>query len=333
MVNPMVAMIRRPRQQQRNRRLLQIDGEHAVHEEVFRPIGGIEQWVTMRGHDCANPVVLIVHGGPGSPYTPFNSWITGWEQEFTVVQWDQRGGGKTFVRAGNTAPALSLERLVEDGIELVEHLVGHFGQRVLLVGSSVGSLTASIMVRRRPDLFLALIAANVLAPDPDDERYRQLLAWAQDTGKKKVVRALERVGAGHGRWSPEDSLAFSKLAIAASDDVPDMVHDLMLPALMYDPTLTMRDIRSFEKAMSVSLHALQPEYEDYDYAALGFDYGVPVTFVQGSGDRISPEGLARRYFDTIHAPRKRFLTVTGAGHLVEFVDPAQFLSALRTSIE
>lgn len=333
MVNPIVAMIRRPRQRRHHRRLLRIAGEHTVHEEGFRRIGGIEQWVTVRGHDRDNPVVVIVHGGPGSPYTPFNSWITGWEQGLTVVQWDQRGGGKTFVRAGNTAPGLSLERLADDGIELVEHLVGQLGQRVLLVGSSVGSLTASIMVRRRPDLFRALVAANVLAPDPDDERYRQLLRWAQDAGKTRAVRALERVGADHRRWSPEDSLAFSKLAIAASDDVPHMVYDLMLPALMYDPTLTMRDIRSFDTAMSVSLHALQPEYEDYDYASLGFDYGVPVTFVQGAEDRISPPGLARQYLDAIRAPRKQLVTVAGAGHLVEFADPARFLSVLRTSIE
>src|SRR5699024_7868709 len=102
-----------------------------------------------------------------------------------------------------------------------EQLVDHFGQRVLLVGSSVGSLTASLMVKRRPDLFRALIAANVLAPDPDDERYRQLLARVQNAGRKKAVRTLQRIGAEQSRWSPQDSLAFSKLAIAASNDVPD----------------------------------------------------------------------------------------------------------------
>lgn len=333
MVNPIIAMIKRPREQRQRRRLLQIDGERAVREEGFCWIGGIEQWVTVRGHDHANPVMLIVHGGPGSPYTPFNSWIRRWEQEFTIAQWDQRGGGKTFIRAGNTAPALSLERLVDDGIELVEHLLGRFGQQVLLVGSSVGSLTASIMVRRRPELFGGFIATNVLAPDPHGERYRDLLASAQESNSTKAIRTLERIGPDQHRWSPEDSLAFSKLAIALSQDVPDMVYDLMLPALMYDPTLTMRDIRAFDEAMTTSLQVLQPEYQDYDYAALGHEYAVPVTFVQGAGDRISPAGLARRYFEAISAPQKRFLTIAGAGHLVEFADRAQFLSVLRTSIE
>ena len=38
-----------------------------ISEESFVPIDGIEQWVTIRGADCANPVVLMVHGGPGNP--------------------------------------------------------------------------------------------------------------------------------------------------------------------------------------------------------------------------------------------------------------------------
>ena len=329
MVNPIVAMIKRPQQQRRNRRLLRIDGEYSVHNEGFHRIGGIDQWVTIRGHHRDNPLVLIVHGGPGSPYSPFNSWLLNWEREFTIVQWDQRGGGKTFIRAPST-PELSLEQLVQDGIELAGRLVTRFGQKVILVGSSLGSLTASIMVQRRPDLFRALIGANVLAPDPGNERYQQLLTWAREKQKTKIVRGLEHLGPEKHRWSAKDSLAFSKLAITASTDVPDMVYDLMLPALMYDPTLTMRDIRAFGRGMSVSLRVLQPEYENYDFASLGFDYGVPVTFVQGAGDRISPVGLAQQYFDAIRAPRKQFVTVTGAGHLVEFADPGRFLSTLRT---
>src|SRR5699024_11412553 len=90
------ALHKRPKQQRRNRRLLRIDGEYSVHNEGFHRIGGIDQWVTIRGHHRDNPLVLIVHGGPGSPYSPFNSWLLNWEREFTIVQWDQRGGGKTF---------------------------------------------------------------------------------------------------------------------------------------------------------------------------------------------------------------------------------------------
>ncbi|MBZ3925610.1 alpha/beta fold hydrolase [Xanthomonas citri] len=63
-------------------------------------IGGIQQWVTIEGQDCRNPVVLIVHGGPGNPNTPFAHRLFGsWTRDFTIVQWDQRGSGKTTRQA------------------------------------------------------------------------------------------------------------------------------------------------------------------------------------------------------------------------------------------
>ena len=60
-------------------------------------IGGIDQWISVRGVDRRNPVLLMIHGGPGYVSMP-TSWYfqRGWEDFFTVVQWDQRGAGKTY---------------------------------------------------------------------------------------------------------------------------------------------------------------------------------------------------------------------------------------------
>src|SRR4051794_9975964 len=61
-------------------------------------IGGIDQWVTIRGRDRRNPVLLVLHGGPGYVLNPMNWWFQpGWEEYFTVVEWDQRGAGKTLM--------------------------------------------------------------------------------------------------------------------------------------------------------------------------------------------------------------------------------------------
>ena len=61
-------------------------------------IGGSEQWVSIRGADKRNPVLLLIHGGPGYVSMPMSWWFTrGWEEYFTVVQWDQRGAGKTYL--------------------------------------------------------------------------------------------------------------------------------------------------------------------------------------------------------------------------------------------
>src|SRR5260221_3313747 len=93
---------------------------HPIHEEAFVRIGGSEQWITITGDDRANPVVLFLHGGPGDAYSPFaGSMFRGWEKDFTLVQWDQRGAGRTYGKSGpSVEPTMTVERMVKDGIEV-----------------------------------------------------------------------------------------------------------------------------------------------------------------------------------------------------------------------
>ena len=75
------------------------DPDAPIDEAAFVPIDGIEQWVTIKGKRCGNPAVLFIHGGPGNPLSPYADKLFGaWEQDFTLVQWDQRGAGMTYGR-------------------------------------------------------------------------------------------------------------------------------------------------------------------------------------------------------------------------------------------
>jgi pimeloyl-ACP methyl ester carboxylesterase len=301
-----------------------------IYEAGFLHLGGIDQWVTVRGEDPAAPVLLMIHGGPGSPYTPFNSQLGEWERELIVVQWDQRGGGHTWIMSGrHDAAPLTLDRLADDGIDLAEQLTARFGRRVLLVGSSVGSLIGAMIARRRPDLFTALVAANLGAADSAHESYRLAHEAASRGRDRRTLARLNRIGPDPATWSPRDAEAVAKAAIRVSRDVPDMVYDLMLPALMYDPTLTMAGIRAIGRGMRHSLEALQPQYANFDFDALGWDFAIPYVAIHGEGDLVSPLAPARRHIERVRSPRTRFVAVPGAGHLVEFAAPARFLTELR----
>ncbi|MGE8233741.1 MAG: alpha/beta fold hydrolase, partial [Stenotrophomonas sp.] len=105
-------------------------------------IGGIDQWVSIRGNDARNPVLLMLHGGPGWVAMP-TSWYfqRGWEEYFTVVQWDQRGAGKTFASNDpvQLAPTMTRERMVADSLEMVAWLRHEFGkQKIFVLGQSWG---------------------------------------------------------------------------------------------------------------------------------------------------------------------------------------------------
>src|SRR5512142_1882859 len=98
---------------------------------MFIRIGGTDQWVTIKGVDRDNPVVLFLHGGPGDAYSPYaDSLFAGWDKDFTVVQWDQRGAGRTYGKNGpSIEPTMTVERMVQDGIEVATFLTKHLHQR------------------------------------------------------------------------------------------------------------------------------------------------------------------------------------------------------------
>ncbi len=132
----------------------------------FVEIGGIEQWITIRGEDRNNPVLLFLHGGPGDAtnpwgYAAFRSWL----KYFTVVQWDQRGSGRTFGRNGEaSASTINPDRMIQDGIELSELLKKRLHKdKIVLVGHSWGSVLGFFMVKSRPDLFYAFVTGQVVA--------------------------------------------------------------------------------------------------------------------------------------------------------------------------
>ena len=93
-----------------------------VQEAAYLPIGGIEQYIRVRGRSRANPVLLVLHGGPGSTLgATACRWQGALEAAFTVVHWDQRGSGNTYYR-DPAAPPPTVERLLSDLDELVDAL-------------------------------------------------------------------------------------------------------------------------------------------------------------------------------------------------------------------
>ena len=169
--------------QARNAKQYAIASPTGIDEASYVPIGGIEQWVTIRGQDRANPVILFVHGGPGDVTNPWTFRIFApWEELFTVVQWDERGAGRTLAKSGpGIASTLTIDRMAHDGIELAEYLRQHLGKpKIIVVAHSFGSLLALRMVLQRPDLFYAYVGTGQVADET--RNYAVALAELQQVG-------------------------------------------------------------------------------------------------------------------------------------------------------
>lgn len=171
----------------------------AIHEEGFVRIGGIQQWVTIHGQDRSKPAILMVHGGPGNPMTPYaHPYFQAWEKDFVIVQWDQRGAGMTY---GASPPAegehLSVERLRDDGIEVAAYAARRLGKRkLILMGGSWSSILGTHMAKARPDLFYAYVGSSHLARSADNLKasYDRTLGLARAGGDQDAIGKLEALG-------------------------------------------------------------------------------------------------------------------------------------------
>ena len=170
-----------------------------VDEETWIRLGGIDQWVTIRGRDLENPLLLVLHGGPGFAMGPLaHKAFAGWDAHFTVINWDQRGAGRTFGRNGKAGSGqLTIGRMVVDGIDLAEALRRRFPDRpLILLGWSWGSVLGIEMIRARPDLFAAYVGTGQVVDMQRGESlsYFGAIDRLRAQGRERGARALEAVG-------------------------------------------------------------------------------------------------------------------------------------------
>jgi pimeloyl-ACP methyl ester carboxylesterase len=319
----------------RNARTYAITGPNGIDEATYVKIGGIEQWITIRGEDRNNPVLLFLHGGPGDATNPWGyAAFRGWLKYFTVVQWDQRGAGRTFGRNGaSSASTLTPDRMVQDGIELSELLKKRLHKdKILLVGHSWGSVLGFFMVKARPELFYAFVGTGQVAAEfsrSSAVAYTSLLERASRQGNLQAVQELKEVGPPPYK----DGKGFGVLhKWAMLSERADVFLASALGFALTAPGYSVRDINDWFDGQSVSGEHLEPYFDEFDRKLLGGELAVPVIVIQGSEDYTTPVSLAKTYLDSLRAPHKAFATIEGAGHFAVFTKQDEFLKDLKARV-
>lgn len=292
-----------------------------VSEEGFVRIGGIEQWVTIHGDSCANPVILFVHGGPGNPLSPYAGAIYGaWEKDFTLVQWDQRGAGKTY---GKNKPGedstLAIDQMTEDGAAVAAYLAQHLGKRkVVLMASSWGSILGVHMIRARPELFHAYVGTSQIVSYRDNQQatYVRVLALARAAGDGDTAAKLEALGAPP--WANPRNFGIMRRAVRkyeamATEPAPK---SWWSPAPEYAAAAALADYEAGEDYSFIRFVGMKGDgmFSRVELPALGTAFKVPVFLLQGEQDLLTTPEITRRYFDSVGAPRKELVLVPRAGH-------------------
>jgi pimeloyl-ACP methyl ester carboxylesterase len=293
-----------------------------IHEESFVQIGGIEQWITIKGTNTDNPVVLFVHGGPGNAMSPYaDSMYAGWENDFTLVQWDQRGAGRTYGRSGpSIGSTLTIDRMAKDGVEVAEYLTKHLGkQRIVLVGSSWGSLLGVLIVKQRPSLFYAYVGTAQLVDMHANltASYQRVYELAHELSNPTAITELDGIGA-----PPWKSVARWQVFRKWRNEFQQKVATAPALKLVRSPEYSSaQDLADDEAADDLSFAhfnfvgtSMTGPLMDIDLKEFGPDFPIPVYVIQGGADLNAVPDIARKYVKWINPPAREFILVPGSGH-------------------
>ena len=307
-----------------------------VQDAYKTRIGGIDQWLNVRGQDRADPMILFVHGGPASPITP-----TMWqfqrpiEEFFVVANYDQRGAGKTY---GETDPALvagtiHIARYVDDLIEIAEHLRQRYDKRKLvLMAHSWGTIPALAAARKRPDLFYAYVGIGQVINTRENERisFEYALAEARTRGDKTALRELEALAPYPGKQP------ITRERIVAARKWPQHFGGLSAyrststyffngPLLSPDYDATQRGY--IDAGSMLTLGRLLPEFVAVDYSAVK-TFPIPVVMFLGRHDYTTPTAPTEAWLAQLTAPSKRAIWFERSAHMAPWEEPGKTLVSL-----
>ncbi|WP_132155466.1 alpha/beta fold hydrolase [Kribbella antiqua] len=300
-----------------------------INEQHYLSIGGVEQWIQIRGESAGNPVLLVLHGGPGSPYAVFTPLIRSWEQHFTVVQWDRRGCGKT--RARGTKQTAPFERHLEDAIEVTEFLRSHLDKdKIVLMAGSMGTIIGLPLAQRRPDLYSALVTTDLYADMHRNEAlgYARCLERVTAAGNTKAVRDLEKIGGDPASWDLKAWQLKMKWTMATDPVTPNAVTKLLFPLALKGGVYSKREAWHLLAGFLATQKAMFREYMSFNAYDLPPRFEVPVFVFQGAGDVLTLTDLAQEYFEHLDAPHKELALIDDASHFAAFTQPDRFRDEL-----
>ncbi|MGB4845688.1 MAG: alpha/beta hydrolase [Ferruginibacter sp.] len=308
----------------------------AMHEDML--INGAPQRITIRGKNKNNPVLLLVHGGPGNIAAPFAPKTAGYSLEdiFTVCYWEQRGAGLAYTKDLPDS-TITLNQIVDDGIEVVNYLRKTLEKaKIYIEGTSWGTTVSAFMVQKKPELFHAYIGVGQMANQPLSEQmsYDFVMKEAQKQNDTPAIKELKRIGRPP---YPQKS----NIEMAEACDVERLL------VMRYVPMRRTPSFKEFRKAFLDNGLTFKEKFtylinnpEQY-YPAYKIlwptcfnvnlirdapEWEIPVYIMHGDNDHFTETSLAREYFDSLKAPVKKWFLFEDATHSVQFEQPEKYRS-------
>ena len=277
--------------------------------------------------DDNNPVLLIVHGGAGSPDRPlvkkYNSELADY---YTIVCWDQRGSGLSY-----TSEQLTIKIMLADLRAIVEYLrVKYHQDKIYIAGHSWGAYLGLRFASMHPEYMKYYIGTGQGISSIVDEidKYNFVKEEAIKRNDDKVLSKLNFFGEPSGYTYQTDDKSAKKF-------IGNMIHkyggyisnknDFSI-AKYFAPYFKCYGLNIIKvlKGMVKSSATLNAEMNEKDRISCITELSVPILLISGEDDMICPVSATQRWFDKLAAPQKEFIKIKNAAHMVNFEQPKEW---------
>jgi pimeloyl-ACP methyl ester carboxylesterase len=323
---------------------IKLNIKDGVQEQIFITLGGIEQAIHIRGKNTNNPVIIVLHGGPGwSDAYEMQPWQYKMENDYTFVRWDQRGSGRTYSR--NPDAPLSLDIMVSDVDDLVDYVTARFAQPVIIIGDSWGSILGITYATQYPEKIAGFVGVAQVVSNAESDRI------ALETGIERAMAAgnIDDAKQMKDLYERIEGKNFSD-AITDVELMEDFYLVQHLPAkylapryesqlfgIVFSPWFGFHETKELISVMVINNSLFLNRNRQLFYAMDSFmppkQLDVPVAFIMGSEDYITNTALVVDYCDSLKAPSKNVFIVEEAGHSPYRSQPEVFVEMLREALQ
>lgn len=327
-----------------NRNKAKINTPNGIQENVYVEIGGIKQYMQIRGEDMNNPVILWLHGGPGFPLTYLTPYYqTALESDYTIVCWEQRGCGRTYYE-NKSEEALNIDVLLSDTDEIVDYLRERFGKdKIIIVGQSWGTVLGTCYIESHNEKVSAYIGVGQVVDFSQGKVYAAQCAYdkAQDSVNTADAQLLDRHIKQFGTPESIDNIDIKTLEEMIITSLKYLRCDGEMSGMtqmftgITSPEMNLNDIKWFLSASNTknifdSQHDLvNYMYCEFDLNELDLGNDVPICFIQGEGDWTTPTGMVKEYCASQSSENIDMVVIENTGHTPFLDNPEDFCEAVK----
>ena len=269
-------------------------------------IGGIKQYISLKGKDVASPILLFLHGGPGgSVMNVANKFTNKLQENFVVVQWDQRETGKTLQLNPSPVP-ITVALMENDTHDLIGFLLQQFHrEKLYLVAHSWGTVLGFYIAGHYPQLLYAYVAISPMVNQSESE-LMTLSMLKENARQKNNENEIQELSLVRVPFENADQLFYARKWLFAFNG---------------QPVGKGRALKRYVQSWSSTWLAVWNEALKQNLIKDLPVINCPVYFCVGRKDYQTNFSITEQYYNMLSAPKKQLFWFEKSGHLIPNSEP------------